>query len=98
MTPFQYYTHYIDHTIPAGLILIDFILNRVPFSRRHLIIIVPLMMAYGIDNITVSLIRGIPIYKPLDPLKPISYIIAFSLPIISSLIFLGYELLVTWKL
>ncbi len=97
MTPFQLFGHYADHIIPGAIVLIDLILNRVPFSNKHLWIILPLMILYGVDNIAVSLIRGKPIYAPLDPLKPISYVIALSLPVLSFLVFLGYEKLVTWK-
>jgi hypothetical protein len=89
---------YIDHIVPAAIVLVDFILNRVPFKRRHLVFIVPLMLAYGSVNIAVSLARGQPIYAPLDPHKFISYVIAFSLPIFSSLMFLGWEWVSIWKI
>ena len=89
--------HFIDHIVPAGIVLVDFSLNRIPFSRRHLCMIVPMLLIYGADNIAWSLIQGSPIYKPLDPLKPLSYVIAVALPIASCLLFLVYECFVTWR-
>jgi hypothetical protein len=98
MTPFKYVMHYADHIVPAGMVLVDFILNRVPFMPRHLWVIVTILMLYGVDNIAVSLIRDKPIYAPIDPKKPLSYVIGLALPILSSLAFLMYVKIVEWKL
>ena len=56
------------------------------------------MAMYGVDNFTVSYIRGIPIYKPIDPTKPLSYLIAAALPFLTCLIFLAWEQFVIWKI
>ena len=72
--------------------------NKIPFQRRHLVVLVPLMLLYGIDNIVVSIIRGIPIYKPLDPKNPLSILLALILPCLMVLMFLLWEQFVIWKL
>ena len=97
-THFEIACNYIDHIVPLAVLLVDMACNRYPFNRKHLWVLVPFMILYGVDNITVSLIRGIPIYKPLDPKNPLSYLVALALPLLTCLIFLAWERFVAWKL
>ena len=98
-TEFEKFAHYTTHIAPAGVQLGDLIMNRVPFSRRRAIsVIVPMIVIYGGCNIAISLIRGEPIYPPLDPKKPICYLFAACLPLFSALIFILWEWHVDWKL
>jgi hypothetical protein len=91
LTPFEKFTQFADHIAPAVIVFVDFILNRVPFKRKSLLIIIPLVIFYGVINVTVSLIRGQPVYPPLDPHKLMSYVIAASLPVGMAIAFLVWE-------
>lgn len=97
LTTFQYVMNFIDHIMPAVFILVDYAMNRVPLSRRHLPLIMGVLGVYGTVNISVSLYRGEPIYKPLDPKKPMCYVIEVGILIGCTLVFLGYELLISWR-
>jgi hypothetical protein len=44
------------------------------------------------------LIRGVPIYKPLDFRKPNAYLIGLALPTLTVILFLLWEWFVIWKL
>ena len=97
-TQFEIACNYIDHIVPLAVLLVDMFCNRIPFNRRHLTLLVPLILVYGIDNIVVSLVRGIPIYKPIDPKKPLAYLIALPLPLLDAGLFLLWEVFVRWKI
>ena len=97
-TAFERFTEYADHIAPAVFVFGEFILNRVPLKRKSLLVILPLMLIYALVNLTISLCQGAPVYPPLDPHQPLSYVIAGSLPLGTALAFLAWESLVRWKL
>ena len=90
--------HYVNHIVPAAIVFIEFLLNRIPFKRRHLIVIIPVLIAYDVVNVAVSLVRGKPVYAPLDPHEVKSYAIASGLPIVVSVLFLVWEVVAQWKI
>lgn len=98
MTPYRHAMHFIDHIVPFVLVLVDYILNRVPFQMRHMIIVAILQVVYMGCNIAGSFIRGYPIYKPLDPETPMFYVLSVCLMGFSTLWFFGYVYLTRWKL
>ena len=98
LTRFQVFTVYADHIAPGVIVGVDFALNRVPFKRKSLWLIIPLLLIYGVVNLSVSLSMGHPVYPPLDPHQPLSYLIAACLSLALALAFLLWEKVVTWKL
>lgn len=54
------------HALPLILLIIDFVLNRVPFVLRHIVIAIFVILIYGIMNMAITLITGHPIYPILD--------------------------------
>ena len=98
MTRFQVFTVYADHIAPGVIVGVDFALNRVPFKRKSLLLILPLLLIYGLVNLSVSLSTGHPVYPPIDPHRPLSYLIAACLPLAIALTFLFWEQVVAWKL
>lgn len=98
LTRFQVFTIYADHIAPGVIVGVDFALNRVPFKRKSLWLILPLLVIYEVVNLSVSLSTGHPVYPPIDPQRPLSYLIAACLPLAISLTFLFWEKVVAWKL
>ena len=88
---FEYCMHYINHIIPCLIPLVDFILNRVAYKIRHLSIIIAWLLVYGVNNVIWCFALGHPIYKPIDPTKPIAYLYAIVLPLLTSLVYIIYE-------
>lgn len=54
------------HALPLILLIIDFVLNRVPFVLRHIVIAIFVILIYGIMNMSITLITGHPLYPILD--------------------------------
>ena len=86
-----------DHSVDLGLLLIDFILNAIVFNPRHVVFVVAIMTTYGIVNLTVTLVTGVPIYSILtwQDLKSLYYTIAFLVLII--VLFLMYSFISIYK-
>ena len=57
---------YIDHILPIAILLVDYSMNRIPFSIRHLPLGMFLLFIYGLINMTWTLVTGKPVYPPLD--------------------------------
>jgi hypothetical protein len=70
---------YADHILPAVLIGVEMMLNRVPINMRHIAILVCISLVYGAVNVMGSFLIGHPIYPPLDPTKPLTYILAVGI-------------------
>ena len=98
LTRFQVFTIYADHIAPGVIVGVEFALNRVPFKRKSLWLILPLLVTYEVVNLSVSLSTGHPVYPPIDPHHPLSYLIAACLPLAIALAFLLWEKVVAWKL
>ena len=94
---YKYVFNYIDHITPAVFIYVDMLLNRVPLSPRHLAVILPLMLVYGMQYVVVSLLRDKPIYPVLDPKKPIGYLIAAGLLVVVSIWYMLYVWIIKWR-
>ena len=98
LTRFQVFTIYADHIAPGIIVGVEFALNRVPFKRKSLWLILPLLVIYEVVNLSVSLSTGHPVYPPMDTHHPLSYLIGACLPLAISLAFLLWEKVVAWKL
>jgi len=90
-------TIYTDHTVPLGLLAIELFQNRIHFSFRHLPITLIIMTFYGLVNITVTFVRGYPVYAPLtfDSLK--SWGMAMVLPVLLTIIHTGFVFFSRWR-
>ena len=55
---FERFTEFANHIAPASILIVDKTLNRIPFKRKSLLVIIPLMIIYAIVNFGVSLARG----------------------------------------
>ena len=82
---------YIDHLVPFAMIVTDCLVNRLTFKRTHLWFIVIQLTLYLIDNFTVSLLMGKPVYPPIDPKTPLAYFLGCLFPITASGFFILYE-------
>jgi hypothetical protein len=65
-TEWRLIRNHINHTIPISLLFLDFILNTIPFTYRHLPHCLALILIYGFGvNLPITKISGEPIYKVL---------------------------------
>ncbi len=55
-----------DHLVPFVLLMIEFIMNRIRFSIRHLVIAAKILVIYGVVNMIYTLSKGEPIYSGID--------------------------------
>ena len=55
----------IEHAIPITVLLIDFVLNRIPFFPKHLVLMLIISIIYAIVNMAVTLGSGTPVYDIL---------------------------------
>ena len=62
------------HASPMAILLADFIINRIPFSFKHLPLSIFVMLMYGIVNISYTLSTGTPVYPPLNFKDVMSYV------------------------
>ena len=72
---------FIDHISPIVILLIDYSMNRIPFTIRSLPLAMILLTIYGMINMTWTLVTGKPIYPPLNFKTPMTavYIILLAL-------------------
>ena len=54
-----------DHSLPLACLVIDYIINAVPFARRHLAGILVFALGYILINFLVVKISGKPVYPIL---------------------------------
>ncbi len=57
---------FMDHIAPIVILLIDYSMNRIPFSVRHLPVAMGLLLIYGLVNMTWTLETGHPVYPPIN--------------------------------
>ena len=79
---------FIDHIAPFLILVIEYSMNRIPFSMRHMPLSLALLLVYGIVNMCYSLVTGDPVYPVLTWLDVESYVIA--------VILLAFEAFLYW--
>jgi len=89
---------FIDHISPILILTIDYCLNRIPFSLRHLPLSMGILLIYGIVNMTYTLVTHKPIYPPLNFHDFMSFVWAVVLVGLEAAGFLGMYHLTQWKL
>jgi hypothetical protein len=57
---------FVDHIAPIVILLIDYSMNRIPFSLRFLPLATILLTIYGVINMSWTLSTGHPVYPPLN--------------------------------
>jgi len=57
---------FIDHISPIVILLVDYSMNRIPFSIRLLPLSMILLLVYGIVNMAWTLSTGNPVYPPIN--------------------------------
>jgi hypothetical protein len=57
---------FVDHIAPIVVLLIDYFMNRIPFSFRLLPLATIVLFVYGIVNMTWTLVKHHPVYPPLN--------------------------------
>ena len=87
-----------DHIVPMGVLLIEYCINQMPIVPRHLWMMLPICVAYMIDNFAATKITGSPIYPPIDWATPLGYIAAFGIFIFAIVVYLGVSYLNNIKL
>jgi hypothetical protein len=55
-----------DHSLPLFCLLVEYSYNAQPFMKRHIILVLIIIIAYMIVNCSATFIRGEPIYPPMD--------------------------------
>jgi len=75
-----------DHSIPFGLLFIDFWLNSCEYELKHLWIEMPVLLFYGMVNFISTKKNDVPVYPPMswDSFVSVSIALAF-LPLLAIL-------------
>ena len=73
-----------DHSIPFGLLFVDFWLNSCEYEWKHLWIEMPVLYFYGMVNLISTKKNNEPVYPPMSWDSLVSVVIAFSfLPVLA---------------
>ena len=91
-------TTYIDHIAPLVILVIDYVMNRIPFNLRHLIVSLFVMLCYSVVNLSWTLSTGTPVYAPLNFKDVMSYVFSLILFGMEGLGYVGLYYLTRWKL
>ena len=82
--PYQMLGLKMHHSLPLLLLSIDYSISAVPYVKRHLSVIMPICFIYICLNFTLTMVRGKPIYDPLNWKSVISYVL------IAGAVIIGY--------
>ena len=74
----------LSHAAPMFILVVDYILNRIPFKIVHLPLAMLIMLIYGLVNLTYTLSTGTPVYPPLNFKDAMSYVWAVMLLVLET--------------
>eukprot|EP00347_Sterkiella_histriomuscorum_P008355 403345418 len=90
-------TTFVDHICPVTLLIIDFIQNRIHFSFKHLVVTQAVLTFYGFVNLTVTKVNHHPVYPILTFETVLSWLLAFTLPLLDLLFHSIYWLITKYR-
>jgi hypothetical protein len=67
------------HSLPLIMLLVDSMINALPFVQRHINMIVPMCLAYLLFNYYVTVTRGKPVYGIMNWKWPVGFVIPAAL-------------------
>eukprot|EP00347_Sterkiella_histriomuscorum_P003457 403364223 len=73
------------HASPMAILVADYVINRIPFSFKHLPVSIFIMLMYGVVNLSYTLSSGTPVYPPLNFKDVMSYVWIVVLAFIESI-------------
>ncbi len=86
------------HAFPITILIIDYVINRIPFNFKHIIVALFIMGIYLCVNATYTLATGTPVY-PIFTFKDWATLgYALGIVVLETSIFLAIHFLTRWKL
>lgn len=92
------YEAFLDHITPLMILLVDYVLNRIPFNYRHFPISMILGGAYFIVNLSYTLATGTPVYPPINYKDVYTYVWIVVLIVLEGVFYFGLYYLTRWKM
>ena len=89
---------FIDHITPVVCLLIEYSMNRMPFTMKHAKVSVGILLIYGVVNIAKTVATGEPVYPPLNFKDVMSYVYSVLLIGFEVLNYFALTHLTQWKL
>ena len=78
-TPWAMFSDCLDHMFPLAFLITEWCLNRIYFEKNQVWANIGVILFYGLVNLTVTKVRGYPVYPPLSFDSVVSWILAFAI-------------------
>jgi hypothetical protein len=88
---------FIDHIAPVVVLTIDYTMNRIPFTLKHLPLTLIILVSYGVVNMVKTLVTGIPVYPPLNYHDFMTFVWMAVLLLLEVLAYMAMCALTKWK-
>lgn len=80
------------------MLVLDYCMNKIPFTLRHLAPSMVIMVLYGIVNISYTLATGTPVYPPLNFKDVLSFVWLVVLVGLECGTYAGITWVTKWKI
>ena len=86
-----------DHAVPIIVLFTDWFLNRIYFEWNQLYPNMIIFLFYGLVNLTVTYVTGVPVYEPMSWDSVGSWFLALAMIPLAALYWVGLYYLTRWK-